>query len=1031
MSHQNSEETRRERDRPPNGGRTLIANRDKPLFGTMHRRQHSPQFFTESLNTTFNPSPSPMRQGTNTKPKQKQALRNGRGLEAAFRAIQTRREENKPAPLAASSTRQHSQPHSPQRSSPRLPTRTISSPADRSSAGPPGMRTPSPSRGRQPQPLVSPTSDASASSPPRGLAEAYQRITDEEDLAAQEGGSDDEVDDSGELQPQQDISNGQLHRRREASESPLSRASSRRKSWISPSGQSLPSDAAFLESTQDSTTSSPFEEIAREDQDLDNSLFQRTRDQQRLNGVLGNSAQPFKKARRSGRHSSVMDSLRRDDGSSHSGSSSFGSHTTSSVLSDPSLNIPQGWGRKGRHRRTWMDGIRHDGSAGADAGRLRYSPADQAPCDDRKISAIIDWQEAAASTPLPVVDSDSLQPGFSRHSTPQPQTAQTSTADRQYRTEANEGDRNYLLRLPDDPPIRIRSAAIDAIRDREIQSLEKSAVTTNRLGELKEKRSLERVGRRPASNPVDAAGEDKGHVNSSSKEGREDLKSISNHRAREHKIPFVQEEALLEDISGTPVPNSPVLVFRRQSPVAECDSNSSASSGHSNKGKGDTRDVLRKLARVTSASPSPEPETASSSAKDVKEANIGQRDIGNSHEEKEIRRLVGTINDDHNDEKRQQAQSDQEVKQEPKQEPKPELGIGSTPQQQVSTVLKTPLVTGAWIETPIPTNNRYSQPRKTHERILEERIELVDAALTKMDAKNLAKDHQLVTKPAEANLRLEDTAPELPRSALAAILEQAKSKRSLPHPSKDSNDDTLQLDDSTIESLEGLLASSDGDIAPSSPPSPSEPQSQTQNPTTKTPPESSSAATYSHLTNRLTRLKSSISDAKEGLGSLQRRLQSPNKPPAGASASSSSASLVRPLTKQRRRRRGKSAPSATGTTTTSECDEAGEMHDFVLPCEKCARREAQRRKRNQRDQIGWAADEDEDEDGYYGDGDVDLYYDDYDGAKGGWDWRLRPIMLPMPKLWTKRRKGGWPRLTRKGWWVAVLVGLVVAEKIAR
>jgi len=316
----------------------------------------------------------------------------------------------------------------------------------------------------------------------------------------------------------------------------------------------------------------------------------------------------------------------------------------------------------------------------------------------------------------------------------------------------------------------------------------------------------------------------------------------------------------------------------------------------------------------------------------------------------------------------------------------PRPPVQSTPQQSKSkTYLKTPLIMGAWIETPLPAGTK-GLPMPTPNEVEdgdENQFDLgVDAGLIKRGAEDIAQG-QLATANLEITYKpsLAETAPLLPKSALAAIIEKAKRNRSRADDDGAENvDDTLLLDDSTIQSLEELLAS-DSETPAIAAPEPSTgttPSHDTRHDSTHPPitdlihqeqavdenPPEQEAQSYDRITRRLSQVGLSIRDAKKGIASLERAVSS--------------------------------APSrlfAAPAATNDECVEAGEFHDFIWPCERC----------------GCLGRSDIKEDAFI-------------------DWHT--VRLPIPRLWTWRKEDWRPRLTWLGVVTAVAWALVGGEWIA-
>ena len=924
--------------RPPFAGRTSIANRDKPLFTSRRRQQQQPEFTTESLNTTFIPSPSPTKPTSSspTLAKPRQARGHTRGFGAALEAIESRREAgNKNLRKYPTS---HSQYILSKDASPRQSLEASPSPSPRSMPSRSATRTPSPRRGRPFNSLISPISDAS--SPPRGLAEAYQRINDEEDLAALENksnGSLPEEDDEGGSEVLQDTSNQQNPHPSILSSS-SSRRSSRRGSRIkTPPGSAEVVMSEVDEATQNSGPSSASQDLLQYETSQRASVSRREKDQQRVDSVLGADIQPFRKAKR--RSGLTLGGLRRDETSSQSGSSSFGSSATGSIVSDPALNIPQGWGRKARHGRTWLHRI---GAAKSDTDLQQSPVTNKNHQNEERLRAIEDWQATASLTPLPpVTESDSLQASSPPEGKDNTLHQSTLSRDRARRWEL--GDTGFMRpHTTDGATGRVRTSAIDLIREREIQNLTKSAVTTNRLGELKERRSLERVGHR------------------SSSASTESLVRQENKDEDQGDRPIIQEP-LDTSGGGGPVSDSPAVITNSRSSTptqnGSVDRPKLLSKERSTR-KHDARDILRQLARVAS----PDPPKAVEATERFVRSDSGPKNEGYNAKASKPEAL----------------RSSDQAAELNERSSKPQKVVKSTPQQSKNhAYTKTPVAPGGWIDTPMPAPGQQLLAQSQQSGLIDK-----SRAVNPKIGESLAPE---VVETGVSRPSLEDTAPKLPRSALSAIIEKAKAKKSS---SGIANDDTLQLDDSTIESLEGLLASSEGDQPSSSPPTPPESLGQniSRKPLRKIPVQRTrklhrqkddelDSEGYNHLTSRLSHLQSSISEAKQGVGSLQKRLRKTSRKGANRALSRSN--------------------SQSGVE--SECDEAGEFHDFIWPCEKCGHSRGS------------------------------SIYDNEDGTI--WEWQWRPVQILIPNLWFWPSWGKVPRLTRLGWWATLACALVVAELI--
>ena len=944
-------ETDGKKPKQTTSARTSHLNRDKPLFASRRALpglQQHPDFFTDSLNTSYIPSPSPQknatRQGVGAKPRQ--AFVNGRSLAAAFKATANITNENRPPSSPSSANRKEPQLLAKPRSiqgTPRTPPRPAKSP----SKDPERTRTPSPHLGRQVA-AASPTS--SASSPPRGLAEAYQRIVDEENLAGQEhedmdDGMDEMTsDDYHYVHTSRSLDNDRLRlQQMRDSASPISLKASRRASPRGTIGQIIAAEEREREHVQDlpeigSESGMSFLDDVTDDS-IGRALAQHARDEQRLNGLVKRDGQPFTKARVGEKVGLTVENLRRKNGSNGSSGSGTIGGSISSRGSEPSLNIPREWGRKGKGGKDWLSRI--NGRGGKFTGDVPIDRKVAITADpDKRESAgrIVDWVATAADVPLPSVEEGSSHAGSgSQSSTPMSMLHGRTSLDRVREWEFNDDDFTARsLQISDSPPLRIRNATLDRIREREIESLEKRAVTTNRLDELREKSSLENLGRRSPSARVE---EPQRQVNSVIEElsgrrtssGEFSLQSTSEDEPDHNEgleVPFKSEE------QREPVPGTPVVIYKRSRKTDSEDGGASQTTSKKEKHpsfqasshRDDPRDLLRNLARATSASPSPNKENAPNVHSDTETS--GDEEVSKRIPEAVLHRAAA----DPQAQSAGQGGSDRIADLQLRSEDS--KGTAKTPQQPKSKVyletpvvtgawidtvktplqsqtkptmnLKTPLVTGAWIDTPLPASDR-GLPMPTPEDSDEGKdlaMDVKDHLPKKKDFSSNASQPETHEHPQKALL---DTGPDRPKSALAAILEKAKRKprkRRTADAQSSEEDNTLALGDDTIQSLEDLVVKDEGGISAllvvEEPTIDVYTDDDDNNSSTLTATQNACQTElrgYDRLTTRLSKLGVSIRDAKKGIATLEQ--------------------------------------AVSNTAADEECNEAGEFHDFIWPCQKC------------------------------------------------------------------------------------------------
>lgn len=1026
--------------------------RDQPLF-TARRfgapSQQPTEIFTDSLNNSFIPSPSPPKENARPgiRPKPRQKLGTPRSLAASFKA-------------ASDQSHWPSSPTSPERKlalpapfnrPPQSNARSTAKPPSRPTYLPRRVTTPEPTRGRK-FTVVSPSS--SASSPPRGLAEAYQRIKNEENLAEEDG---DEPTGDGmrshanghSEQERREVDRIRSQRLEDAA-SPTSLKASRMSSpWrldeenlrARNQGNEMESSSHLSESESGTSNMDSLTGTSSAGE-----LSPYAKDVERVNRAI-KSGPLFTKRSRLGNGTNLT-RLKHPERSDESSDSTHGSGSLSSIGSTLYANVPPQWGRKSRPAKDWLNRI--NTKSGVLAGdKLKDNSIDNlVPEKSGHDEAVDGW----VMTGVQGLKSDEDQPS-QRGDLPPNHASSTEgrkeSLERVDEWELNEDDfTGRSLQVSDSPPIRIRNAALDPIIELEIDSLAKRAVTTNRLGEIRVKTSEENLGRKLQVQSAEDLS--LGSIESDRETLRRKRSSL-----KFPLKPFIENRSYSSmsgavlGSGGDPIPDSPITVYRSNSNFSNSENVPSGiktdeekvSYHRSSHGRADSRDLLRELARATSVTSTPTTTTSTRTTTPTKEgeevvvrpettgkdkgvafadepqlevediaafqpAEVKEKnktpDIPPSIENIEIQKPI-----------RQMARHSKSFEDLKAPQEKP---LEQTPRQLRSTTdLKTPVVTGAWIDTPVPTSDHrplLQRPNDLEEKSLD--IEIVSPREKNDTTHLIRKLNPNILSPRskpQPPKPLSDTSPLLPKSALESIINAAKSKSQstalgVPKSAKKSHSDsdedpTLQLSEETIQSLEKLLAHNDGDTTPlanspvetttqplpSPPPSPRDydhPVAQEQPPShPPTPPEGdptpSRPATRAH-NSRLSELHSyarqiarlgnvgpSIRDAKKRLTNLEKAISN-------------------------------AVPSSQLKSPQGECDEAGEFHDFIWPCEKCgctARRDLGTVSSNLPQQGGAAI-----------------------------------IQIPIPRLWRWQRNSWRPRVTLLG--VLVFVGALwwMADQIA-
>jgi hypothetical protein len=705
---------------------------------------------------------------------------------------------------------------------------------------------------------------------------------------------------------------------------------------------------------------------------------QYAKDLQRVHGALNSGATAFRKGRLGGKVGLTVENLSRRNGSNDSlGSPLGGGGSGSSKGSDPSINVPREWGRKARPGKDWLNRI--NSKSGRYTGDIskRHRRNHTIPEQLDEVEPLHEWVNTAApETP------DSHHAGPQHRSLSSPESTPTTSMQNLSRERVADWDINDAdftgrsLQASESPPIRVRTNTLDRGLDREIDNLAKRAVTTNRLDQLGERTPEERFKRRLQSRSAENLSDPTDHH----------ARQTPQHRRSSLKFPhrpdiggtserFGNPIAALGD-DGDPIPDSPVVIYRGTSGSSKKGTgvDHSTPGTHTNSaprpahGRQDSRDLLRQLARATSESPpARKDENPAGVSNDTDAKPLTQSD----ENPKEARKAMDPQKRRENDKKDvgslgapKSAETGQVVQ--------------PTPQPSKSKLdMKTPLVTGAWIDTPLPTGGR-GLPLPTPANLDDERdirVELGGES-RKVAATELIRtmNPNILSKRPKRESReaLEGTGPVVPKSALESIISAAKSRsksrnaRRSNRVSADSDEDpTLLLGESTIQSLEEILDDDDTNTPKLCPPS--QPSSTVQSDEERSieedlaDPQPPSLSGLQSQLSRLDHVGPSIRDAKRRLAFLERALAK--------------------------------AKSRSGTPT--ECDEGGEIHDFVWPCEKCGH--------PSRREFPFAT-------------------STTDG--------LATISITIPKLWRWRENDWRPRLTWLGVGVLVWWGYLIADRIA-
>jgi hypothetical protein len=458
-------------------------------------------------------------------------------------------------------------------------------------------------------------------------------------------------------------------------------------------------------------------------------LLQHTKDAQRISALTQSHA--FSKAKPLPRAALSLDNLERNN--FHNPPSHQPEHRPASLsgstASDPPLNLPTSWGRKGRPNHAWMRNI-HDQSQ----TNIQSSPN-------------IDWADAV---------NDSLY--SSAHVSPPQRRAHTLA--RQAVVEEHESyidhwdpDRDFSAAslLESTPAVPSRSRlTIDQIREREIQTYEARASSSTR-----------RQIRQQSTNKTQPHSYRDTHAESTSAQG---LKPTISNKENMPLAPRQSARALYKSVETSQT--MPTITPR---PAQR---------------KADSLALLKRLSRTPSASPSP------TSAKDSIPANNPPRQDtawsdkypkqptrslfrGDSPQAPEVVTGPEILYVEQGD-----SSQAPEVVEIPEPSPQEALVTPARPAER-QLPAKTPVVMGAWIDTPQTARQSNMSSKSQADRRTTESLE------------SIAEDshHRSISEP------------NLPTSALDAILKDVRD-------GKRREDDDPTLGDSTIASLEDVMAPS-------------------------------------------------------------------------------------------------------------------------------------------------------------------------------------------------------------------------------
>ncbi|KAF2748200.1 hypothetical protein M011DRAFT_467243 [Sporormia fimetaria CBS 119925] len=509
--------------------------------------------------------------------------------------------------------------------------------------------------------------------------------------------------------------------------------------------------------------------------DFDRMMLKNARDERRLQDALRGRVQPFKKARTHPQVGLTLENLERH--TSHGQGLKNVSPSGSSAASDPAIRPPVEWGRKAKVKRNWLRTIAADVDQGAGAQEDAFKFA--AERDIPEGQAEFGEHAGAGYIPRRSIEDSPLSHKSYQQETPVLSRHQHSSCQEDHDLDLSL-DFNEASMIASTPYIP-RNHALDEIRQREIESQREQAAQHRRQEEV--------------------------HPDSSKKEA---------------PVAEDDEPAPPQGGSGSPEVRrrrSPALFYRKSSEtVGLVDPRVSANAQTPpvrTTRREDSHNLLRRLARASSTTPSPRPQGASTQEKHAsseKPPEPMQRDVTFGQRAPEpfqrngvpaqqspvLQPTTGELPIMENGGLSQRPSTADSARAEPvpatlqvsPQESKiPTMDATPMPARPFTLTAKTPVVTGAWIDTPGPsTVARPSGPQ-------------TERSPTKKPL-HKGKEPRARTDETHAPARRRVSQPALPSSALQAIVEEAKSKAN-----GTKADGKEEIGDTTIDFLEELIAS--------------------------------------------------------------------------------------------------------------------------------------------------------------------------------------------------------------------------------
>ncbi|RAR07416.1 quinate pathway repressor protein [Stemphylium lycopersici] len=513
--------------------------------------------------------------------------------------------------------------------------------------------------------------------------------------------------------------------------------------------------------------------------EFDKLMIRNERDQRRLSQATGGRPQAFTKARTHPRVGLTLDNLERNNATAESSANDKSDRRRSSsgsTKSDPAIHAPASWGRKSRTSRTWMRTITHE------------------------------EEEQQQQTPVAADDDDYDDANVPRRSFEDSPLSHKSMHGTPRNDEDDEWDLTFELNeasMIASTPYIPRSTVLDDIRQREVESSKEQAAAAARLHRIREGSPEQKHRRRPSSTRTTE------NANSGAAKPEPAVQQPSPPQKRlRSRTQSWQSIGKSQPVTGMGREDMPPVMYKSAESIATVDREVVATAQrippkripHRRQ---DSQDLLRRLARASNT-PSPArpqttpPEPRNSPSETIPSETLKKDGKENAIEEAPVPDAVpdpAAPAEVHTEQKESQEASHGD-EQPPKQSTETRVetdDVDATPMPVERPVLnpKTPVVTGAWVDTPGP---RTVQRPATTETSRSRSQSPKKSSLRK--EKSPERPQAPSEEDAPVSTALEVVRPQLPRSALQALVEGAKNQ---------DRRSSADFGDSTINSLEDLI----------------------------------------------------------------------------------------------------------------------------------------------------------------------------------------------------------------------------------